>query len=192
MRLIAEAELRGRKLRRAATVALLSGIALATFAGLSVLWTLGELAMDRFAIGLLDWQTLVIAAALGVAAWNEFRGRRMLRQFDPRGPRVLGFNQVGLGALLVVYALWMIAAVLLGPNPYAEIIAREPRAAGMLGGIGDLYRKLAIASYGAMIVATMLCQGLTAAYYFSRGAVLKQYLCETPAWLVELQRTTGG
>ena len=42
---------------------------------------------------------------------------------------MLGFNQLALLGLIVAYAAWMLGSVLLGPNPYAEIIRREPMTA---------------------------------------------------------------
>jgi len=189
---LAAADLRAKKLHSAGGVAMFNGIAIATFSGLSLLWGLGELALDRFDISQLDWLTFVMGAGLGLIAWNEFRGRRLLRQFDPRGPHMLGFNQLALLGLIVVYSAWMMGVTLLGPNPYAEIIRQEPLAADMLGGIGDLYTKMSIAVYGALILATLLFQGGNALYYFSRTKLLRGYLAETPAWVVELQRCQTG
>jgi len=189
---LAAADLRAKKLRSAGGVAMFNGIAIAIFSGFSLLWGLGELALDRFDISKLDWLTFVMGIGLGLIAWNEFRGRRRLRQLDPRAPRVLGFNQLALLGLIVAYAAWMLGSVLLGPNPYAEIIRREPMTADMLGGIGDLYKNMSIAVYGALILATLLFQGINALYYFTRAKLLRGYLAETPAWVVELQRCQAG
>jgi len=81
---------------------------------------------------------------------------------------------------------------LLGPNPYDEIIRREPMAADMLGGIGGLYKTMSIAVYGALIVGTLIFQGLNSIYYFTRAKLLRAYLAETPPWVVELQRCQAG
>ncbi len=189
---LAAADLRAKKLRKAGGVAMFNGIAIATFSGFSLLCGLVELALDGFDISKLDWLTFVMGIGLGLIAWNEFRGRQRLRQFDPRGPRVLGWNQIALLGLIVAYAAWMMGVALLGPNPYAEIIRQEPLAADMLGGIGDLYTKMSIAVYGGLILGTLLFQGLNALYYFTRAGLLRSYLAETPAWVVELQRCQAG
>lgn len=191
-RLVAEAEARGRKIRRASMVALLSGLALAGFSGLSLLWAAGALALDGFDLARLDGLTLAMGLGLGALAWNEFRGRTLLRRFDLRGPRVLGINQLALLGVVVAYSGWMIAAALWGPNPYEEVMAREPLAAEVLGNIGDMHKRITVIAYSSVIAGTLIFQGLTAAYYFSRGAVLRSYLRQTPAWLVDLQRATGG
>lgn len=189
---LAAADLRARKLRKAGGVAMFNGIAIAVFSGFSLLCGLVELALDRFDISKLDWLSLVMGAGLGLIAWNEFRGRRRLRQFDPRGPRGLGWNQIALLGLIVAYSAWMMGVALLGPNPYAEIIRQEPLAAKTLGGIGDLYTMMSIAVYGALILGTLLFQGINALYYFTRAGLLRNYLAQTPAWVVELQRCQAG
>jgi len=39
-----------------------------------------------------------------------------------------------------------------------------------------------------LIVGTLIFQGLTSRYYFTRAPLLRAYLAETPAWVIELQR----
>lgn len=189
---LAAADVRAKKLRSAGGVAMFNGIAIATFSGFSLLCGLGELAIDGFDISKLDWWSFIMGIGLGLIAWNEFRGRRRLRQFDSRAPRLLGWNQLALLGLIVAYSAWMLAVALFGPNPYAEIMRQEPLAADMLGNIGDLYTKMSIAVYGALILGTLLFQGINALYYFTRAALLRSYLAETPAWVVELQRCQAG
>jgi len=189
---LAAADVRAKKLRSAGGVAMFNGIAIAIFGGLSLLCGLGELAIDGFDISKLDWWSFIMGIGLGLIAWNEFRGRRRLRQFDPRAPRGLGWNQLALLGLIVAYSAWMLAVALLGPNPYAEIMRQEPLAADMLGNIGDLYTKMSIAVYGALILGSLLFQGINALYYFTRAELLRSYLAETPAWVVELQRCQAG
>ncbi len=189
---LAEADVRAKKLRSAGGVAMFNGIAIGIFGGLSLLFGLVELALDGFDVSKIDWWSFIMGIGLVVIAWNEFQGRRRLRQFDSRGPHLLGWNQLALLGLIVVYSAWMMSVALLGPNPYAEIIRQEPMAANMLGGIGDLYRKMSIAVYGALILGTLLFQGINALYYFTRAKLLRGYLAETPAWVVELQRCQAG
>ncbi len=189
---LAEANLRAKKLRSAGGVAMFNGIAIGIFSGISLLCGLVELALDGFDVTKLDWLTVVMGAGLGLIAWNELRCRRRLRQFDPRGPRGLGLNQLCLLGLIVAYSAWMIGVALLGPNPYDEIIRKEPLAANMLGSLGELYRNISIAIYGAMILGTLLFQGINSLYYFTRVSVLRRYLAQTPAWVIELQQCQAG
>jgi hypothetical protein len=192
MRQLASADVRARKLRSAGAVAMFNGITIGIFSALSLMWGLGELAFDGFHLGKLDWETFVVGAGLVAIAWNELRGRTLLRQFDPRATRVLGWNQLALLGLIVAYAAWMLAKSLLGPNPYDEIIRREPMAADMLGSVGNLYKTLSIAVYGALIIGTLIFQGLNSIYYFTRAKLLRGYIAETPAWVIDLQRCQAG
>jgi len=38
------------------------------------------------------------------------------------------------------------------------------------------------------MVVTVVFQGLNSLYYFTRGRVLRGYLAQTPAWVVDVQR----
>ena len=82
----------------------------------------------------------------------------------------------------------MMGVGLLGANPYQEVMRREPMTIQTLGDIGSLYKTLTVTVYGALIVGTLIFQGLNSLYYFTRGRILLGYLAETPAWVLELQR----
>ena len=131
---------------------------------------------------------LVMGVGLALFAWNEFRGRTMLLRFELRGCRVLGWNQLGLMALVVGYAGWMLAQALWGPNPYQEAISREAELAGPLGSISQLHKLISLAVYGGLIAGTLVFQGLNSLYYFTRRKHVTAYLRETPQWVVTLQQ----
>jgi len=187
LRELAAADRRGAAIRRAGGVALFNGCAAATFAGGCLLWAIGSLLFGEW-----DVPGLVVGVGLAIAARNEFRGRRLLRRFEPRGPRLLGWNQIGLMVLVIGYCAYQVGVAVFGSNPYAEAIATEPMLAGSLGPLGDLYKTLAIAVYGAVAVGTALLQSLGAAYYFTRGRPMRAYLRETPDWVVRLRRHSMG
>ena len=71
---------------------------------------------------------------LSAVAYHEFKGRALLRDLDLKGPRVLGYNQIGFGVLLVGYCVWSLIDAVVGPNPYETYIEAEPALADMLGG----------------------------------------------------------
>jgi len=180
---LAQAKLRAKKVRRAATLAIVN------------VWLLGAFAIGSLLIaaagalfGEIDIVGLVMAAGLGLVAWNEHRGRAMLLCMRPRGCRVLGWNQLGLMVLVIGYAAWMLAQALWAPSPYADVMAREPMLVGSLGSLDRWYRMLSLAIYGGLIVGTALFQGLNAAYYFTRRKHVVAYLRDTPEWVVQLQR----
>lgn len=186
LRQLEQANRRAARIRKAAGVAAFNGWTIGFFAAGALL-----VAMVALPMGEIDGLSWVMAVGLGIVARNEFRGRGLLRRLDSHGPRLLGWNQLGLMVLLIAYCGWQIAAALLGPNPYAEAIAREPMLEPMLGNIGKLYANLTIAVYGGMIVGTLLFQGLTARYYFTRGKHLRAYLAETPEWVLQVQRRSA-
>lgn len=170
---LASANARAGKILKAGRVATFNGWTIGTFGALSVLLGLGSLT------------ALVVGVGLLVVAWNEFRGRDMLRRFDPAGPRLLGRNQVGLMALIVVYCLWSIHGTLNHPSESIQQLE------AFMGGPGTVTHMVAW-GYAAVIVLSILAQGLNARYYFARVGHLASYLVSTPSWIIELQRATSG
>ncbi len=187
MQIVAAANQRAGKLRSAAGLAKFNMICAGVFSGLSLLCAAGEAAFGEF-----DWVALVMGVGLGAVAWNESRGRKMLLQFNTRAPFALGFNQLAMMVLIIAYAAWMMAVGLLGPNPYEEAMQREPMLKQMLGDIGDLYKTLTVIVYGSLIAATVIFQGINSLYYFTRARILRAFLAETPAWVVQLQQSQAA
>jgi hypothetical protein len=172
-RQLAEANQRARKVLGAARVAAFNG------------WTIGSIAALSLLFGLFSRTALVMGLAMGIVAWNEFRGRTLLRAFDPEGPRLLGKNQVGLLVVIVGYCLWSIYTTTTQESPeMAEIEA-------MIGPVSDLAAELTVMVYGAVIVLSVLFQGLNARYYFSRQRLVREYVQETPDWVVKLQKSSA-
>ncbi len=169
--LVTQARSRRRKLDRAAKVAAFGG------------WTSGVFAMLTLPFVWSSWETCMVAAGLAIVAYHEFKGRRLLLAMDDRGPRLLGFNQIGFACMIVVYCAWQIVKVSRGEGVYAEAIASEPMLADMLGPMGHVMQTLVMGMYVAMIGATVLFQGGTAWYYFSRGRLVRAYREKTPAWV---------
>jgi hypothetical protein len=172
-RQLAEANQRARKIMGAARMAAFNG------------WTIGSIAAVSVLFGLFSRTALVMGIAMGFVAWNEFRGRTLLRAFDPEGARLLGKNQVGLLVVIVIYCLWSIYITTTGENPeMAEIEA-------MIGDISDLVTELTVMVYGIVIGVSVLFQGLNARYYFARQRLIREYVQQTPDWVVKLQRSTS-
>ena len=185
---LAHARLRAKKVRKAGGVAMANGCILAMFAGGSFLFAAASALFGEF-----DVTGLVMGVGLTLLAWNEFRGRAMLGRFELRGCRVLGWNQLGLMALVTGYAAWMVGQALWGPNQYGEAIAREPMLAGPLGSIDQLHKTISLVVYGGLISGTLIFQGINSLYYFTRRKHVESYVRETPEWVVELQqRSVAG
>ena len=173
---LAAANLRARKALGASKVAAFNGWAAGIMAALCL----------PFAIG--GPSALIMAGVLACVSWNEFRGRRQVKAFDVRGPRRLGWNQVAFMIAVCLYAVWRIHGVLTGPQLYAEEMERMPQLRPTLGSISDLQRTITLAVYGGLLVGTIVFQGMTAAYYFTRTRHVREYLRRTPEWVVDLQR----
>lgn len=177
---IAQAQQRRKKLNRAGKIASFNAWSFAVLAGLSV------------PFALLSPSSLIGAAALGVLAWNEFRGRRHLRQLDPRGPMTLGYNQLAFCGLITLYCGYQIFKAMTGPGLYAESMDATPQLAEMLGPMQELIKTATISAYALMLIAGVAVQGGTAWYYFSRKRWLQDYLRQTPQWVIDLDRTQAS
>jgi hypothetical protein len=174
---LALANQRAKKIRKAAGVAAFNGWATGIFAALSALVVLCGFSIDGF----------LITVGLTVIAYNEFQGRKRLLQFDPSASALLGWNQVGLMTLIVVYCLWSIYAGFTRPS---SLVAENPELAEALGSsehYNEVLKGLTVIFYGAVIVLSAFFQGLNALYYFSRRKYIEAYVRETPPWVVEIQ-----
>ncbi len=171
---LAEANERAAKVLGAAKVATFNG------------WTIGIFAAISLLLGIVSATALVMGVGMGLVARNEFRGRKLLRQFDPLGPRLLGRNQLGFMGLIIVYCLWSMYQIVSDPMTATKGLE------AITDSFGPLVTNLALAVYGTVIVLTALFQGLNARYYFVRIERVEDYLTETPGWIVEIQRSTSA
>jgi hypothetical protein len=179
-----------RSLRRALWLAYMNG---------------GTLLLCAFAcapFALFDAALLWPALVLGASGAAELRGARMLRDRDLRAPRWLATNQLVLLVLIAVYCVYGAARALQG-SVADELSNAAPSAAEQLrdampafdlssDAIDRGYRALAVAFYAAVFAGCALYQGLCARYYRSRAAVLRAFVDETPAWVMEVQRRLEG
>jgi hypothetical protein len=173
------AGLAGRKVRRAAGVATVDGWTIAIFGALTML------------VGLTDVPSLAIGAALVAIAVIELRGAARLRRLDPRAVRVLGWNQVTLGALLLGYAAWRLVALRRGDGGVSAVLgeaASDPQVREMLAPVAALTRQIMVWTYAAVAAIAVAGPGSLAWYYFSRGRHVREYLARTPEWIVTMQR----
>ena len=174
-----QARRRGRKISRAATVAAVSGWTLAVFAFITLLG------------GLFSLASLLLGIGLGIVAYFELRGSKGLRGLDDTAPRRLGFNQIALGAMIVVYCGWSIWLAVAGPGPYDSYLAQGGDTAEMIEPIAQLHRAMTSAFYTLLIGVSVVAQGCTSLYYFTRRRHMIAYLRETPAWVVEALRVVA-
>ena len=139
-------------------------------------------------MGLFDVTTFILGSVLAVVAWNELTAAKLLRRLDIRAPARLSWNQLALGAALLVYASWGIYFALNAPSPYESYMSQGGQMAEMLESIAALNTFVAVAVYVALIPGSIVIQGGTAWYYATRSRHLREYLLHTPPWILDIQR----
>ncbi len=187
---IRKARQRRRSLDRAAGLAAFNGWSLILFAAASIL-----LSRDPLSIALT-----VLFAFVGI---RELYGRRLLKRLDPAAPKILGFNQILLAAIVLAYCLWSIITFLYIPHPGlqqalhkfvgsdAQIGQLPPEAQQLLSQTRQAVPYLIVGFYGLVALTSLITQGLMALYYFTRAAHLRSYLDDTPDWVIQMQLAMG-
>ncbi len=171
---------RAKSIRKAARVAAFNGWTTAVAAALSAMFIL------------FDHSGVAIAITLGllIVAYNEFRGRKRLLSFDPNAATLLGWNQLALLAMVVMYCLWSLYTSLGGASTMATELkgyAELDSVLGSVGGFEELYKTITLAVYGGAIGLSVLFQGGNALYYFTRRRHVEEFIAETPQWVREVQ-----
>lgn len=180
-RAIVAATERAEPIRRAARVASFNA------------WTSAILAALSAPFALFSVAGFLVFAVLAVVAWNEFRGRRQLLEFNPAGATTLGWNQLGLLGMIVVYCAWALYSNLWGGGSIEAQLRANPQLASTIEsvqGFDAMFRTIVVALYGTVIALSVLFQGANALYYFSRRKYVEAYVRETPAWVIDLKRAT--
>jgi hypothetical protein len=177
---LASARDRAKSIRKAARVASFNG------------WTTAFIAACSAPFALSDITTFAMTVVLAFVAFNEFRGRKRLLNFEPSGATLLGWNQVGLLAVIVAYSLWSLytntsdtSAVTAQLQSYGDLDS----ALGAKGTFEGLYKTITYAVYGGVIVLSILFQGGNALYYFSRRRHVEDFNAETPEWARDVLTT---
>jgi hypothetical protein len=171
------AQARARPVRKAARVAGFNG------------WTTAVLAVLSAPFAPFSLVGFLMTVGLSVVAYNELRGRKRLLAFDPSAASLLGWNQLGLLAMVAGYCLWMLWASRANAEAVTAELQASPELSDALGSLGDidaLYRQITLAFYGTVAAVSVAVQGLTALYSFSRRTQIEAYLRDTPAWAMDL------
>jgi len=174
---LSQAQRAGKKIRRAASVATSDAWGIAIFAALT------------FIGGLFSPSGLILGLGMGIVATVEFNGAYRLRRLDQQAARMLGWNQLALAGLLILYASWCIYGTLTSDNPWELLDSAGPEVREMLRPMAGLMRQLTVLVYGCLIAVAIGAQGGLAWYYFSRAKHIRAYLSQTPAWILQMQRS---
>ena len=149
-------------------------------------WTTAIIAALSLPFAASGWVALLVAVGLFIVAFFELRGRKQLLKFNPQAASQLGWNQIGLLTLVLVYCCWMLFGG-------ASDIDANPELSQMLGAAGrEMYRTMVVAVYGTVIAVSLIVQGGNAAYYFTRRKCIDTYLKQTPQWVRDFQKATAG
>lgn len=178
---LAVARDRVRPIRSTARVAAFNAWSSAVIAALSVPFSIGS------PVG------MALTVGIAIVAFNEFRGRKKLLNFEPAGASLLGWNQLGLLAMITVYCLWMMNTSLAeGSSLSAEIkglAELDSSLAGTMDSLQPMIRQAVRGFYLGVIVISTLFQGGTALYYFSRRRLIEAFIAETPDWVRDIERS---
>jgi len=173
---------RGQKpLRRAATVATITGIFLLVAACFS------------FLLGLFDYHNFIVAAILTVLGVVELRAAGNLRSARTGAARILMFNEAAIGLLLLLYAghgIYTAATAdmsTFGLSPSTATFVQQHPESG-LQGIGETARLAMFAYYGLVGVFGVLYQGGMAFCYARKEVRLRRWQQETPDWTRDILR----
>ena len=175
---------RAKSIRKAARVAAFNGWSSAAIAALSAPFSIFS------PVG------AALTAGIAFVAFNEFRGRKRLLNFEPSGATLLGWNQLGLLTMIVAYCAWMMqgsASFLDTSALTAELKSVNELDSGlaeMVAGYQPMIEQAVRGFYLGVIGLSVLFQGGTALYYFSRRRLVEDFVAETPEWVREVQRGT--
>jgi hypothetical protein len=170
---------RSRAIRKTARVAAFNG------------WTTAIIAAASAPFSLTSPVSFVLTVAIALVAFNEFRGRKRILNFDPSGASILGWNQLIFLAMITAYSLWMLYSSLNDSGSVSDELKGYvdlDATLGSSGGFAGLYKQIVVCLYGGVIGLSALFQGGTAFYYFSRRRHIEDFVAETPAWVRDVQR----
>jgi hypothetical protein len=177
--ILAQAREARRKLRFGGLIALGNGVGL----GLCAVLSLGS--------GLLELSLSPVGLALGALAWNEQRGRRLLLDADARAPRRLAMNQILLFIVVLIYCAHAAYTAWTGPNLLDAVLKDNRELSEALGEavasagtsadeLSQWSRAAALLVYGAIVLGSLVVQGLTAWYYSSLRAAVEALAAAAP------------
>jgi hypothetical protein len=167
-----QARARYKQIRRAITSATFFGWSVAIFGGLSLLCTFAD----------FGFAGIFVSIGLCVIGYVELTHVAKLKKLQPESARVLGKNQFALAAVLTIYALWQLAF----PTPLsAEAKAQLDQVKSVMD-IEQMERLVRVAVYVVLIAVAIGVEGSMAFFYFRREAMVKDFLANTPPWIVAM------
>jgi len=151
-------------------------------------WSTAVVAFPTLIVGIFSTPGLLVGIAMSLVAVNEFRGGARVRRFDESACRLLALNQVFFSLTMCAYCVWRLWEVSTSPDPFLGQRTGDAQSDQLLASIGALNQTLSYAMYAGGIGLSVVVQGSTALYYWTRRSHIRAYINSTPAWVVQLQR----
>lgn len=171
-----------RKIRRAISTATFDGGTLVVFGLMTFILGMGDVVSVALGVGLM---------AIGAI---ELYAARRLKRLEPPAIGFLFWNQIALGSMLLIYAIWRVFDVV--HNPANSALATEAAAAGLnagdLQGLAGLDQSITLLVYSSLMAVAVFGQGSMALFYFTRRKHLHAYLAQTPPWITQMQKAGMG
>ncbi len=163
-----------RKVRRAVSTARFEGFTVAIFGGLTAV------------SGIPNIGVMLLGAVLTAIGVIEIVAGGQLRRLDLRAIRILTINQLVLAVLILLYALWNLHAEI--AHPLAQISSSDAELLGQVDPSAlNFTHEMMLLLYVSLIAGAAL-EASMALYYHTRGAHLRQYLAQTPQWIISMQK----
>jgi hypothetical protein len=137
---------------------------------------------------------LIFTVVLAGIGTRELTLRRSLKSLDQAAPTKLAINQLMLGGVLMIYAVFMLlsapAETMVESAMNADpMMQSAPELNGMMDDLIQLEQVATALIYVGMIVLAVFFQGGTALYYFFKGPKLRKLHSETPDWVIRVYQT---
>jgi hypothetical protein len=171
---IEAAQRRSKKVRKAARVASFNA------------WTAAIIGGSALCFGVIDRPSAILGGLIMIVAIIEFKGAAKFRRLDLAAPALCGLNQLLLLAIIGCYCLWSMTTQ---SQSVTQSIG-DPMGDAVLADVAGMESTIRHAFYALVLGGSVLMQGFTAIYYFTRKRHMQAYLRETPPWIVELQKRT--
>lgn len=140
-------------------------------------------------IALFSPGSWIVVGLLAVLIIIETQGKNMFARLDPKGGKLLIWNQLLILTIITLYCAYQILNVYQNPNQFDESIRQYPELKGYLQGASEMMLPITIGFYGAVFLLSLLFQGMVARYYHKRMKMLSTYLADTPKWIVQMQKS---
>ena len=165
-----------RKIRRATAVANFDA------------WTVGVFGAITLVFGLNDFSSIILGGGMIVVAIVELRSAAKFKALDVAAASILIKNQIALGGLLILYAVWHLLTLSHGGNDLSQLAGSDPEVQQMLAPYEGITNLIMAGVYGLLIAIAIFGQGGMMLYYRMRAKQLKSYLAQTPPWIIDMQK----